>query len=211
MGLRIGHGNIERTSGVLELPTDEFDVGTVVASLTHDTLDSTRFPRHGTFAFAAYAESTEALGADSASRLVNMGLGVARSWGPNTVFGRLNAGLNVDEGQQVQDLFTLGGFLNLSGFRADELSGEHFALASLLFYRRMGGSGDELLGVPVYAGGSIEYGGVFEEIGDIAGDESIAAGSLFLGADTPIGPLYIGLGLAEGGNRAAYLFLGQTF
>jgi NTE family protein len=39
----------------------------------------------------------------------------------------------------------------------------------------------------------------------------ILAGSLFLGLDTPLGPLYLAYGRAEGGNDSAYFFLGQTF
>ena len=37
------------------------------------------------------------------------------------------------------------------------------------------------------------------------------AGCAFLGGDTPIGPMYLGYGLAESGNSAAYFFLGQSF
>ena len=37
------------------------------------------------------------------------------------------------------------------------------------------------------------------------------AGSVFLGADTPVGPVYTAYGYAEGGNRAFYIFLGRAF
>jgi hypothetical protein len=37
----------------------------------------------------------------------------------------------------------------------------------------------------------------------------VTAGSLFLSADTPLGPLYIAVGFGEGGERAYYLFLGR--
>ena len=33
--------------------------------------------------------------------------------------------------------------------------------------------------------------------------------AVFVGADTPIGPVYLGYGVATGGNRSAYLFLGR--
>ena len=36
-----------------------------------------------------------------------------------------------------------------------------------------------------------------------------APGSLFIAADTGIGPFYLGAGLGEGGERALYLFLGR--
>jgi len=37
------------------------------------------------------------------------------------------------------------------------------------------------------------------------------AGSLFFGADSPLGPIYLAAGLGEGGQRAFYLLLGKTF
>jgi NTE family protein len=59
-----------------------------------------------------------------------------------------------------------------------------------------------------YVGGSLEYGGVWQDKEDIFSD-AIASGSLFLGADTPIGPLYLGYGHAEGGNNTVFFYLGR--
>lgn len=211
LGFGIGRGQIEMTNGTLVLTDDEYNIGAFLASLTYDTLDSVRFPRQGTLAFIGYTDSNEMLGADTAAQLVGLGALKALSWGPNTVFGQLSLEVNIDESAQVQDLFNIGGFLNLSGFTQDELSGDNAALTSLVYYRRVSGGGGEVLDIPIYLGGSIEYGGVFKDIGNFTSSEGITAGSLFFGADTPVGPLYIGYGMAEGGNRAAYLFLGQTF
>jgi len=61
-----------------------------------------------------------------------------------------------------------------------------------------------------YLGASLEYGGVWQERGDIF-DDNIAAGSVFLGLDTPIGPVYTGYGYAEGGNDSVYIFMGTLF
>ncbi len=62
-----------------------------------------------------------------------------------------------------------------------------------------------------FAGGSLEAGGAWNEYGDITLDSLIPAGSLFLGVDTPLGPLYMGAGYAEGGNTSLYLSLGKLF
>ena len=37
------------------------------------------------------------------------------------------------------------------------------------------------------------------------------SGSLFVGLDSPVGPVYLAYGHAEGGNDSVYLFLGQPF
>jgi len=38
---------------------------------------------------------------------------------------------------------------------------------------------------------------------------TLFSGALFVGADTPIGPIYLGIGTASGGHSSAYLFLGR--
>ena len=64
---------------------------------------------------------------------------------------------------------------------------------------------------PLYGGGSLEVGNAWQRSGDIDFDNTIFAGSLFLGADTVIGPFYLGYGLAEEGRDAVYFYLGQPW
>ena len=54
-------------------------------------------------------------------------------------------------------------------------------------------------------------GNVWQDRGDIGTDDLITGGSLFTGLDTFFGPIYLALGLAEGGETTLYLFLGQPF
>ncbi len=57
----------------------------------------------------------------------------------------------------------------------------------------------------------MEAGNVWNDLGDMSLDDLIVAASGFAGADTPLGPVYLAYGYAEGGNDSVYLFLGQTF
>ena len=65
--------------------------------------------------------------------------------------------------------------------------------------------------VDTYVGATAELGGVWRDQDDISLDSSIIAGSLFLGVDTVIGPVFLGYGHAEGGNNGIYLFLGKPW
>ena len=65
--------------------------------------------------------------------------------------------------------------------------------------------------IKTYAGGSLEFGNVWDERSDIDWDSLRFGGSLFVGADTIIGPLYLGYGQADSGNGALYLFLGRPW
>ena len=120
------------------------------------------------------------------------------------------AGLTEDNTGSVQDLFALGGLFNLSGLQTDSLTGQDIAFGELIFFRKIT-QGTGLLNFPVYLGASLEAGNAWEDSSDMDIDDLIIAGSGFLGIDTPIGPIYLAYGHAEGGNNAVYFFLGQTF
>ena len=65
--------------------------------------------------------------------------------------------------------------------------------------------------MPVYIGASIEAGNVWTSRHDISFDSARTNGSLFIGLDTLLGPVYFATGFDEGGGSAYYLFLGRTF
>ena len=129
---------------------------------------------------------------------------MALSWGRYTIIPSVELGKSTRGDTPFYALFRAGGFLRLSGFESDELSGQELALGRAVFYRRM----NDITFLPVYVGGSLEYGAIGDDIDE---DDGKAAGSLFLGADSFFGPLYLGAGFAEGGNASAYMFLGQRF
>ena len=94
------------------------------------------------------------------------------------------------------------GFLRLSGLPANSLRGQHDFLAALALRKELS------RGIsPLYAGASVECGNAWVRRDD-AFDELIVGGSVFLALDLPIGPLYGGVGFAEGGEVTAFLFLG---
>ncbi len=68
-----------------------------------------------------------------------------------------------------------------------------------------------LLDASLYIGGSVELGNAWQNSSEVKFSNSLFAGSLFLGADTFIGPVYLAGGLAEGGHSAMYLFIGRPF
>jgi NTE family protein len=128
------------------------------------------------------------------------------TFGQNTLglYGRVYT--TIDGIAPVQDRYRLGGFLRLSGYDENSLSGQQMASVAVMAYRRY----EPLPILSWYIGGSLEYGGAWEDRDDI-GSDGIAAGSLFVGADTPLGPLYIGYGHAEQGRDAAFFYLGRPF
>ena len=107
----------------------------------------------------------------------------------------------------AERLYRLGGFLNLSGLNPDELSGQHIGIATLAYYQRVG----DIALLPVYIGGTIELGNTWQDRSDISLNNSIFAGSVFMGVDSILGPIYVAIGLSEGGQSALYFYIGRTF
>jgi len=193
-----------RVGDPMTLPTQDFDSGSVFLRLGIDRLNDIDFPTRGYSGFARYTWHRSEFGDDSGFDQLQAGVTRAFTWGRNTLLPRLRFEQTVRGDPPIYALYRGGGFLNLSGFETNALSGKTFALGQVIYYRRM----NDITYLPVYLGGSLEYGDATDDLDlkDMRG-----AGSLFLGVDSFIGPLYLGAGLAEGIETSAYLLLGQPF
>jgi NTE family protein len=107
----------------------------------------------------------------------------------------------------VSGLFSFGGFLDLSGLHRNELSGKYVTRIGTSYYRRIG----DLALFPAFAGISIELGNAWQSRDDISVEDSVFGGSIWAGVDTPVGPIYLSYGLAEGGDNAFYVVMGRIF
>ena len=67
------------------------------------------------------------------------------------------------------------------------------------------------LTVPMYLGGTLEYGRIYNKGANELDTGYIGAASLLLGMDTFLGPLFLGIGANQEGESALYMNLGQTF
>jgi NTE family protein len=88
------------------------------------------------------------------------------------------------------------------------LLGEDLKYARLIYYHRIL-QGSLLEGV--YGGLSLEVGQVGSPLVPGSPDGVLQSACLFFGADSPIGPVYVGYGHAVDGNGSFYLFLGRPF
>ncbi|MGO4999550.1 patatin-like phospholipase family protein [Oceanisphaera sp. W20_SRM_FM3] len=205
LGYRYNTGQVKLETGLPQLPEFSFDTSKIYGSLFFDRLDNFDFPSDGWLSRLEYSTAREDLGNDTSFDQFTVGGNQFFTIADEHIFG-LGGFVNttVSGTAEIQDRYRLGGFLNLSGFADNSLSGQQAAVVSALYYRRFQPS--RLLNW--YLGGSLEYGGVWEDKEDI-GTDGIAAGSVFLGADTPIGPVYLGVGHAEGGNNAIFFYLAR--
>lgn len=188
----------------------DFDSGGVFASLRFDTLDTAQFPRRGMRAGVRWNSSRPDFGADNDFDTVEFDLTQVWTRGKSTLTLGLDYATTLESDGALQDFFPLGGFLRLSGLERGQISGPHAGLGRLVYYRSVGGSGGGLLEVPVYVGASLEAGNVWQTRDAISFDSTLTNGSLFVGLDTYVGPIFLAAGFSEAGRTNVYLFIGST-
>ena len=200
-------GDSEVTTGDPSVGGFEFDVGLVFARLEIDKMDNLNFPRSGTTDLLEWRASRDSFGSDTNFDQLLLKIAYATSWGKNTFQSNLRLYTTLDNDAPIQDLFTLGGLAYLSGFNQDELSGQHLGLVQLGLMRQI----NDIQFLPAYLGATIELGNVWQNKSDVTLESALLAGSLWLGVDTFLGPVYLGAGYAEGGHKAIYVRLGNLF
>jgi NTE family protein len=234
-GVERESGNEDVRVGSPTLPSDTFDTRSYFVRFSLDHLDDVNFPHRGQQATIEWrAERTgqvNSLGQEQNFDRLSFSYLAAHSFGRYTTVFSAAGGTTIDApegllltgepvgpgGVQVTTpsdlrlLFPLGGFLNLSGLKANSIAGPHFAIARGLFYKQIGRGGPGYLDVPTYLGVSLETGNVWDRRGDASFGSLRHDASVFLGMDTFLGPVYVASGFDDKGQHAFYLFLGRTF
>ncbi|MFZ0006633.1 MAG: patatin-like phospholipase family protein [Steroidobacteraceae bacterium] len=189
-----------------------FDLQDYFVRFTYDQLDNVNFPHSGQQAMLQWSGNRDAAGVAQTSDQVTASYLGAYSFGRNTLSFSAAGGTTLQSHiTDINLLFPLGGFLNLSGLRADSLLGPDFGIARALYYRQIGRGGLGYFDVPTYLGMSLEMGNVWQTRSAASFGNTQKDASVFLGLDTLLGPLYIATGFDQHGNEAFYLFLGRTF
>lgn len=208
VGVVRGHVRMRLDTGVL--PEGAVEPGSAVAGATAhlrlDTLDSMRFPRNGYVAYLRYFHARAPEGQADGYGKLDVNLQAARAFGPHVFHAQFSNTRGTGRGPlPAYELSTLGGFLRLSGYRTGEFIGTNPRLGRLLYTYRAAMPG---ILDGVHFGASTEFGRINNILDSVPARGTLRSNALFMGADTPVGPLYLGYGRAAGGNNAFYLYLG---
>ena len=199
-----GTGDREIRIGDPNIPDEDFDIGELSVVLEADELDNLYFPAHGYFASAIYRINRTDLGASQDYDQALFAALIARSRGKNTFSFAVDYRTTTSGQAPPERRFRIGGLFNLSGFEFNQLSGQHYGRVIGQVRRNFWDAGF----ADVFIGTSLEYGNVWESRNDIDAGDGLFAGSLYLAADTMLGPVYLGYGVAEGGVDSFYLYVG---
>jgi NTE family protein len=167
-----------------------------------DQLDRLYFPRQGWSANAEWFSSPQrgysraALDVRGALPLQSYVLGGRLSW-----VGSPRGSLPLDQAGR------LGGFLNLTGFASGQLVGDDVVFLQgraerIIGRLPMGLQGDMRFGI------ALEAGRVGTPYAPQRRNSWLQSLATYIGGETPLGPVYLGLGRGSGGSVNAYLFVG---
>lgn len=199
----------EVKTGTLALTDDAITEAGVKLQYQADTLDSVNFPSKGGRVTAAYTHGIKGMGSDTGfSRIELEG---ERVWSKDKhrliASGRLEANANNEDGLQ----YNSGNALKTGRMAFadnDQLIGNYSVDGSLTYMR-------QLAEVPqvakLHVGASLGAKQAWQERDAVALDDLRSTGSVFVGAETPVGPAFVGVRKTEGFDQEAYFNFGRDF
>jgi NTE family protein len=194
--------------GVGDLPKfDLFQAG-LTGRVLLDQLDDTDFPRDGYLGLARAFSTQEAMGSEDQYTKADASVLVAKSLDRHTLNLGLSAGGVVSGDLPIYDPYILGGFQRLSGLQIGQLTGTQYMLGRLVYYYKY----DRLppqLGTGLYVGGSAEVGRMNGPTDPLLTNQYLGSFSVFWGADTILGPVYLAYGHSTSGYSSFYFLLGR--
>jgi NTE family protein len=202
LGWRQEQHSLRLETGLPLQPEHPLRVAGWMAQFQLDQLNRLYLPTAGWSLRASWFESTRDdynrvdLKLNTATPMADWVMGLRATYAGST-HGRLPA----------QDSARLGGLLNLSGFATGQLIGDRVAYGHLRFERIIGRMPVGLRG-DMRVGVSLEAGKVGRPLADLQRTGWLDSAALYLGGETPVGPMYVGLGYSTQGRTNAYLAIG---
>ena len=212
------HGGIFQKHNSLQLQTGPSDLYSnskervrtqgISFGMNYDQQDNPRWPRQGTQAQLSIA-IPHGLAHSERYRTANATLDTADTQTNDiTLRGTIRFDGSFGDGDGM--IYPLGGMNQLSGYLPGELLGTKAALIRGMAYWRAAGL-PSALGSGFYTGISLEAGKVWNPIWPTQNNDWRYGGTLFLGADTLLGPWTIGIGNSKGGRWSGYFSLGAQY
>jgi NTE family protein len=211
IGLFYTDGDYELKDANQDYSEDSFvDTGYRVA-LAYDSVDNIHFPTRGYYLGLVMADNSMSMGADYAVTHYQANVAGIWSLGKHTLQSSLLAETFDNAPKEPQYRASLGGLRHLSGYSSGAISGQHSFLARLQYSYRLTARTLLPFDFPAYLGATLEAGNVWEAKSEADIDDLINAGSIFIGFDSPLGPMYLGYGASDDEQRAVYISIGESF
>ncbi len=193
--------------------TDKQNIVEGYANMTLDSLDNAFFPTKGFLGKITYKQNTQFLGSEMDYAQGSFGLAGAFGDDTHTVIPHIRVGTttNIDNFEDSADLsayYDLGGLFSLSGRPTYSATGEHMAFMGGVYRYKITGT-EYFNALQLYTGFSLETGSAwYGRREDFSRDDILYGSSVYLAADTFLGPFYLAYGYSDHNNQTVYFSLG---
>lgn len=212
--LRVGYvlafGKGRRKVGDPVFPDVDWDEGGLNARMEVDQIDNVNLPHKGYFSLVEFLASREGLGGTASYNRLQAGAIGVKTIGRWTGLAKFEGGSGLGTNVPFYDQFNLGGLFRLSGRPLNQLNGNTYALGAMLLYYRLSDTGGAIV-KNLSVGVSAEAGNTWEYQAPVTLSSLKPAGSIYIIADTLIGPFFVGYGRSGSKNNSAYLYLNRAF
>jgi NTE family protein len=205
-GIEVGDDAVALVSGEPVVPDVRARAAAWRGALVIDRLDSLDFPRQGYLVSANARLVRHMLG--GVQDYDQLSLEAQQAFGTERISVLVAARVQNESGGEVPlgEVYSLGGFQNLSGYARDQVLAERITFLRAVVRKRIARYAPLL--PAVYGGFSLEAADVQNRV-DLSAPGRLYGGSLFVSADSALGPLYLGVGFAARGYASLYLYLGR--
>ena len=181
--------------------------------LKTDSLDNVNFPSSGIKGEVKWTKELHSIGSDYDYEQFYADIEVPFSFYSNNITFYAKYGttytLKDENLMRLYGTFRLGGLFNLSGYQPYSFNGDDVVLGVFKYrYEIKDGGFFGSLNAPLYAGFSLEAGDAWTNENAI--DLKYSA-TVYVAADTFLGPLYFAYGASDRGYDSVYLYLGEKF
>ncbi|MEY4701163.1 MAG: hypothetical protein RL326_1350, partial [Pseudomonadota bacterium] len=210
VGVEKGTGEFSRHIGDPSLPEGSYEIGDYFGKVSVDSRDTPDFPREGILFEFKTARNTENLGSSDEFTQIAGSTQLPLTYGANTLALSTDYGTNLETvpGNRV---FVLGGMFDIAGYQPGGLSASDFFVGRVTYYRELASLGGAFAKLNLFGGGEIEMASLRSDISQIEDNTDLVGGLLFLGADTPLLPVYVAAGTNNDHESAVYLNVGRIF
>ncbi len=210
VGIERGTGQFSRHIGDPSLPEGSYEIGDYFGKISVDSRDTPDFPTKGILFDFKTARNTENLGSSDEFTQLSGTTQLPLTYGVNTLTLSTDYGTNL-ETVPANRVFVLGGMFDIAGYQPGGLSASDFFVGRVTYYRELASLGGTFAKLNLFGGGEIEMASLRSDIAQIEDDTGLVGGLLFVGADTPLLPIYVAAGTNNDHQSAVYLNVGRIF
>lgn len=210
VGVRRGNGDFHRHIGASTLPEGSYQIGDYFGRINFDSRDTPDFPRAGSLFNFEASRNTDALGSSDDFTQLTGGFQKPLSYGANTLLVSSDFGTNLETVPATR-VFVIGGMFDLSGYQPGGVQASDFVIGRLTYYRELQSFGGTFAKLNLFGGGSFELASMWSDVEQVPDNSGIVGGLLFLGADTPLLPVYLAVGANNDNEQSVYLNVGRIF